>query len=163
MSTKINRLQSFPLLGQASMGALIGFLMALIVAGSLFDVGGRLQEMPSDLLSWNLHNLWHKPREKGFYLFSLLFSTAGAYFTTRRRWFTPYQVVWGFLAISIPVMTSLAQHVLQDNDCFYYLYSTTACSMLFIFIANRKSEDISIHSLPKYNSDIFNWKIYLIF
>jgi hypothetical protein len=163
MTANINRLYSFRLLAQACAGALAGTLIAMTLAACLLSVGGRPTEMPGDLLSWNLHNVWLKPREKGFYLFSLLFGTIGAYFAAARLWAMPSLVIWLFLAITIPFVSSVANHVLLNNDGFLSLYLMSGAVLFFVYLASSKSLEIVSNKTSPANTGIFNWKNYLFF
>lgn len=162
MIANVNRLYSFRFLAQACVGALIGALIALTLAAFLLQIGGRPSEMPGDLLSWNLHNVWPKPREKGFYLFSLFLGTLGAYLASARLWVMPSIVNWIFLSLSIPIVTFIAAHILMQNDNFSYLYATLGVALCFIYFASRKSVKISSDKNFLVNTGIFKWKNYLI-
>ena len=77
MSTKLLRL-----LAQACLGVVVGALLAVAIARIAFPVDGRPTTMPEGLLDWNLQNIWLKPREKGFYLLSLVLGGICSYFAT---------------------------------------------------------------------------------
>jgi hypothetical protein len=77
MSTKPLRL-----LAQACLGVVVGVLLAVAIARIAFPADGRPATMPEGLLAWNLQNVWLKPREKGFYLLSLVLGGICSYFAT---------------------------------------------------------------------------------
>ena len=97
--------ESLRLLGQAYFGAFIGVLIALAIARSLFPPGAPAQIIPEGLLPWNLHNVWFKPREKAFYLLSLVAGGLCGYLATYRilvgRSVTA--CLWLLVALSVPI------------------------------------------------------------
>ena len=72
------------LFAQACLGVVVGVFLAVAIARITFPADGRPATMPEGLLAWNLHNVWLKPREKGFYLLSLVLGLICSYFATYR-------------------------------------------------------------------------------
>ena len=64
---------------QGSVGAFIGVVIAIALARGLFPPDGGPASAPGGLLSWILGSVRLEPREKGFYLLSLLLGPAGAF------------------------------------------------------------------------------------
>jgi hypothetical protein len=99
MSTKC-----FRLFAQACLGVVVGVLLAVAIARIAFPADGRPATMPEGLLAWNLQNVWLKPREKGFYLLSLVLGGICSYFATYR--ILPGRVTgrcfWLTLIFSVP-------------------------------------------------------------
>jgi hypothetical protein len=75
---------SLRLLAQACLGVVVGVLLAVAIARIGFPADGRPTTMPEGLLAWNLQNIWLKPREKGFYLLSLVLGGTCSYLATSR-------------------------------------------------------------------------------
>jgi hypothetical protein len=96
--------KSLRLLAQACLGVVVGALLAVAIARIAFPADGRPTTMPEGLLAWNLHNVWLKPREKGFYLLSLILGGICSYFATYR--ILPGKVsgrcFWLTLVFSVP-------------------------------------------------------------
>ena len=97
-------IQSVRLFAQACLGVVAGALLAVAIARIAFPADGRPPTMPEGLLAWNLPNVWLKPREKGFYLLSLVFGGICSYFATYR--ILPGKVTgrcfWLTLIFSVP-------------------------------------------------------------
>ena len=74
--------KSLRLLAQACLGVVVGAFLAVAIARIAFPVDGRPTTMPEGLLDWNLQNIWLKPREKGFYLLSLVLGGICSYLAT---------------------------------------------------------------------------------
>ena len=94
----------FRLFAQACLGVVVGMLLAVAIARIAFPADGRPATMPEGLLAWNLQNVWLKPREKGFYLLSLVLGGICSYFATYR--ILPGKVTgrcfWLTLIFSVP-------------------------------------------------------------
>lgn len=161
MRNKIDPLCSFQLLGQACLGAFIGFLVAICMAGLTLPVGGHPQIMPEHLLSWNLHNVLFKPREKGFYLLSLLFGPIGAYVMTTRLWVLNSRFIWLFLLASIPLANFVAGHVLQQDNQLSLLFFMIIFTIALAFFASRNAEEY-ISTATASSNHHFSWAPYLI-
>ncbi len=160
IDTKIDYLYSFRLLGQACFGVLVGALIAMLVAGWTLKIGGRLTQIPDDLLAWNLHNIWPKPREKGFYVLTLIFGILGAYITTARLWRTPAIFVWSLLLLSLPLVNSLAGHIIQQGDYFLRLYTTISGVLFLLFFLSYFNKKIIPITKPSPYPN-FQWKMYI--
>jgi hypothetical protein len=72
------------LLVQGCAGALIATLIAAALARGLFPADGLPTSTPGGLLPWTLGGIRLEPREKGFYLLSLLLGPAGAFLASCR-------------------------------------------------------------------------------
>lgn len=162
MTKSIDSLYSFRLLGQACVGVLLGALFAMLLAGVLWPVGGKTTVIPDGLLPWTVDYIFFKPREKGFYLLSMLFGFIGAYLTTTRLWRLRLLYLYLGLIASIPISNFLAGRVLQENDSFLKLSLLLIILVLFSIFVHRKGRRMVPVSKPTV-SNLFQWKFYLIF
>jgi hypothetical protein len=100
-----NSSQLLRLFAQACLGVVVGVLLAAAIARLALPVGGRPTIIPEGLLTWSLQNFWQKPREKGFYLLSLVVGGTCSYFVTYKilpgRQTTRY--FWFALILSVPI------------------------------------------------------------
>ncbi len=97
-------IRSVRLFAQACLGVVAGALLAVAIARIAFPADGRPTAMPEGLLAWDLPGVWLKPREKGFYLLSLILGGICSYFATYR--ILPGKVAgwcfWLALVLSVP-------------------------------------------------------------
>lgn len=139
MKLSANPLDSFHLLGQACVGALTGALIAMFIVGLTLQVGGHPLVVPEHLLDWNLHNILFKPREKGFYLLSLILGPIGAYITSMNLWRVNERYIWLVLFVSVPVTTYLARHVIQLDNRKILLFLSIVFMLAFTVYYSRNS------------------------
>jgi hypothetical protein len=102
---------------QGSVGAFIGVVIAIALARGLFPPDGGPASAPGGLLSWILGSVRLEPREKGFYLLSLLLGPAGAFLGSCRyfRGATPTVAVVLLLTAAIPLGNAYARFSLQGD------------------------------------------------
>ena len=97
-------------------GAMLEVVLAMAAAHVLFPPDGRPSSAPAGLLSWNIQNIRFEPREKSFYLLSLLLGPTGAFLATRWaiRSTIPY---FGFVVLlAIPPFGNVyARSILQGD------------------------------------------------
>src|SRR5947209_4023405 len=107
--------ESLRLFAHACIGVVIGVLLALAVARLLLPPDGSLRS--EGILPSNLHRGFMKPREKGFYLLSLVFGAAFGYFATFRV--LPQRALsialWLVLFLSVPIGNQLIAATLAGN------------------------------------------------
>jgi hypothetical protein len=110
-------IQSFRLFAQACFGVVIGVLLAVAIARLLLPPDGPAQTIPEGMLSWNLHRVFLKPREKGFYLLSLVLGGAGAYFATYRiiTGRIIQLALWAVLLLSVPIGNHIISNTLLNS------------------------------------------------
>jgi hypothetical protein len=110
----------FRLFAQACLGVVVGALLGLAIARIAFPADGRPATVPDGLLAWTLPAVWLKPREKGFYLLSLMLGGMFGYFATYRilpgRAATR-NLLWA-LIISVPVVNLMIAHTLGGGSFF---------------------------------------------
>lgn len=110
--------QSLRLFGQACVGVAIGVLLALAFARLLLPPDGPAKTMPEGLLSWNLHNILLKPREKGFYLLALVLGGVCGYAASYRILSERAIAVaiWVSLLISVPLFNVVIGKTLSGQS-----------------------------------------------
>ena len=108
---------SMPMLLQACFGALIGVIAAMAIAHAVFPPDGPAASVPSGLLPEVLPSLRVEPREKGFYLLSLLLGPLAGFFATGRLLRSRgLLVALGFVLLAtIPLDTAVARRTLQGH------------------------------------------------
>ena len=108
---------SIPMLLQACFGALIGVIAAMIIAHAVFPPDGPAASLPSGLLPEVLPSLRVEPREKGFYLLSLLLGPLAGYLATGRLLKSRVLAVGLGLVLlaTIPLDTAFARRTLQGH------------------------------------------------
>jgi hypothetical protein len=96
----------FRLFAQACLGVVVGVLLALAIARLAFPADGRPSTVPDGLLSWGLPGVWLKPREKGFYLLSLVLGGTLSYFATCKvlHGKVMARYLWSTLILSVPIV-----------------------------------------------------------
>lgn len=110
-------LRSLRLLAQAAAGMVVGVFFALAATRLLFPPDSPATSMPAGMLSWNLHNIRFEPREKGFYLLSLVLGALGAFLATRRMMQGRAPFLWLCIALvlAVPLGNTLIRRTLQGN------------------------------------------------
>jgi hypothetical protein len=110
----------FRLFAQACLGVVVGVLLAVAIARIAFPADGRPATIPEGLLAWNLPNVWLKPREKGFYLLSLVLGGICSYFATYR--ILPGKITgrcfWLTLVFSVPFGNLVISRTLAGSSFF---------------------------------------------
>jgi hypothetical protein len=126
--------QSFRLFGQACFGVVIGVLVAVALARLLLPPDGAPQVMPEGLLPWNLHNIFLKPREKGFYLLALVLGGAFGYFETYRIVSEKIAsfAIWPALLVSIPLTNRIVGETLVGQSPAARIFANVAGPALII-------------------------------
>jgi len=162
MQVKVEPIVSIRLLLQACTGVLLGFFLALLVAKLCWPVGGRYGVMPESLLPWIAHNMLYKPREKGFFLLCILFSTAGGYLFTSKLYQLKSLFLLFFLICSMPLANFFAHNILQEDNSFSLLIVLLIPISLFFVYRLFKGHEIKPVSM---NTRVyrFSWKPYLSF
>jgi hypothetical protein len=109
--------QSVWLLAQACFGVWIGALLAIAIVSAVFPIDGPPSSTPLGLLSANLQAVRLEPREKGFYLFSLLLGSMGGFLATRRVVVSRgFRIALGLmLVLAVPLTNEIARASLQQN------------------------------------------------
>ena len=163
VAMKADCLFSFRLLAQACFGVMTGAFIALLVASVLLPIGGRPLVMPDEMLSWNLHNTWPKPREKGFYVLSIIFGTVGAYLTTSRIYKGKLFNLCLGLIISVPLINYFAQHLSTKNHHVKWLLLVSIMAIISLLLrASRNSKCFIPYAIPV-KAENFSWRTYLLF
>jgi hypothetical protein len=108
---------SIPMFLQACFGALIGVIAAMAIAHAVFPPDGPATSVPPGLLPEVLPKVRLEPREKGFYLLSLLLGPLGGILATGRLVRSRvFYVVLGFVLLAtIPLDTAFARRTLQGH------------------------------------------------
>ncbi|HLN38115.1 MAG TPA: hypothetical protein VK337_10060 [Xanthobacteraceae bacterium] len=108
----------FRLFAQACLGIVVGVLLGLAIARLAFPADGRPATVPDGLLAWTLPAVWLKPREKGFYLLSLVLGGMFGYFATYRILpgrLAARNLLWA-LIVSVPVVNLMIAHTLGGGS-----------------------------------------------
>lgn len=105
------------LLLQGCVGTLIGFMIAVALARSFFPADGQPLSPPDGLLPWTLEFIRSEPREKAFYLLSLVLGPGGAFLASYRtfRGDIRYSAIALLLVAAIPLGNAYAQFSLQGT------------------------------------------------
>jgi hypothetical protein len=161
---------SLRMLLQGCTGAWIGVVMAIALAHALLPPDGRPASTPAGLLSWTLENIRLEPREKGFYLLSLLFGPAGAFFATQRlfRGFSPYFAIAVFLAAALPLGNAYAQASLQGNlPAWFGLTVAALLAGMYLSLLKTQGADAKFENVvateSKSNRSLFTYILILAF
>ncbi len=152
---------SLRLLLQASLGVLIGVLCALMLAGILFPVGGRVHVMTDDILPWTLHDVLMKPREKGFYLSAIMLGSLGAYFATKKIMPVASKKLLLLLILMLPVVNFLAKGVLQHDKDFWWLSVVLGIALLSTYLQYKRGIQYNIATKVESKANYFSLKYYL--
>jgi|GEM_PF-2856902 len=111
-------MSSFRLFAQACLGVVVGVLLAVAIARIAFPADGRPTTIPDGLLTWTLPAVWLKPREKGFYLLSLVLGGMLGYFATYRILpgrAAARNLLWA-LIVSVPVVNLIIAYTLGGGS-----------------------------------------------
>ena len=105
------------LLLQGGVGTLIGLMIAVALARSFFPADGQPLSPPDGLLPWTLEFIRFEPREKAFYLLSLVLGSGGAFFASYRtfRGDIRYSAIAVLLVAAIPLGNAYAHFSLQGT------------------------------------------------
>lgn len=152
---------SLQLLGQACMGTLAGALISMLIASLLFDIGGKPNHCDYILSNFTTIVL-SEPREKAFYLLSLLFGFAGGYSASKHIWHIRSLLLFSCLAASIPAFFFLAREVLQHNKHYILLTFMMLIVVIPIHKANRETPSSNILSITA-SQYCFSWTPWFIF
>src|SRR5580704_2102351 len=109
---------SFRLFAQACLGIIVGALLGVAITRMAFPADGRPATVPDGLLAWTLPAVWLKPREKGFYLLSLVLGGMLGYFATCRILpgkVTARHLGWA-LVVSVPTVNLIIASTLGGGS-----------------------------------------------
>ena len=116
-SASLAEAESLRMFLQACFGALIGVIAAMAIAHAAFPPDGPATSVPPGILSEHLASFRVEPREKSFYLLSLVLGTLGGTLATagvlRSR--VACALLGALLAASIPLNTAFARRTLQGH------------------------------------------------
>ncbi len=141
-------IQSLRLFGQACLGVVIGVLLALALAEYLLPPDGPPKTIPDGLLPWYLDYLYLKPREKGFYLLSIILGGACGYGATFRI-LSGRAVVgatWAALLLSIPLVNQIIGQTLADHSARIFAFlagATLIIGGLFALLLYRQGRPLA--------------------
>jgi hypothetical protein len=159
MKLQQSPIQSFRLFGQACIGAYVGAVLALVLAQYCFAVGSK-GVIPDEVLPWIADNVLFKPREKAFYLFTLVLGFLGASFATKRVWSIHPLNIFVALVLGLPIFNLLAKLSLQTNQINSFLipFLTLAILVLSVFHFGASKWTLKSNSPLSFR---FPWKLYL--
>jgi len=109
-------------------------LLALALARLLLPPDGAPKTMPEGLLPWKLHHIFLKPREKGFYLLSLVLGGTCGYFATYRilSGRMTALVLCATLLLSIPIVNLVIGDTLPGHSAAIPVFTTLLSATLII-------------------------------
>lgn len=149
------------LLGQASIGAMFGALLALLIVK--LGINHHPVTPSQELLPWVMPNVLPKPREKAFYLLTLLLGFVFARVAVKRLWSVPLTLLLATLLLSVPFFNALADQVFTHNISYLYL-ALSAALLLSVWCAIKKTvlptTLLQNHLIPAASE--FSWKHYSI-
>ena len=110
--------ESFRLLAQACFGVIVGMLLAAAIARQALPPDGRPITVPEGLLT--LDNVWLKPRDRGFYLLSLILGGVCSYFATYKILAGRVTALcsWVALILLVPICNYTIGHALAGHSPF---------------------------------------------
>jgi hypothetical protein len=159
--------QNLRVFAQACLGVVIGALLAVAVARLAFVPDGPASTIPEGLLQWNLHNVWLKPREKGFYLLSLVLGGTCSYFATYRvlsgRTTTVY--LWLALILSVPFGDALIARTLAGGSVFVPAFAALIGGCAIFVLAYLRGQPLTVlarWSGEKIEKNSKHWPYFLI-
>jgi len=130
---------SFRLFAQACLGVVVGVLLALAIARLAFPADGRPATIPDGLLPWAVPVFLLKPREKGFYLLSLVLGGMLGYFATYRILLdkvTARHLLWTFI-VSVPVVNLIIAYTLGGGSFLVPGFAALGFGAAFVTLLYR--------------------------
>ena len=142
--------QSLRLLAQACLGVLVGALLALVIARLAFPPNARPIPPPDDLLPWITRLAWAKPREKGFYLLSLVLGGTCGYLATRK--ILPGRVtalwLWSALILAVPIGNLIIARTSADASSVIPALTAIVMGGALAALIHRRGEPLAVVTRP---------------
>ncbi len=145
------------LLAQACIGVLFGSLIALLIARLFIPLTGSVKN--SDILPWAMANVLDKPREKTFYLLTLMLGFFFASISVRQLWSLSLSLLLVFLLIAVPLVNLIAKTMLSSNRSWIFLLVNLLIMLLAWSVLRKKNPSMS---MPLNNNFHLHWKPFLI-
>jgi hypothetical protein len=142
--------QSLRLLAQACLGVLVGALLALAIVRLAFPPNARPVPLPDEFLPWITHIVWAKPREKGFYLLSLVLGGTCGYLATRK--ILPGRVtalwLWSTLILAVPIGNLIIARTFADASFVIPALTAIVIGGALAALIHRRGEPLAVVARP---------------
>jgi hypothetical protein len=142
--------QSFRLFAQACLGVLVGALLALAIIRLALPADGRPASVPDGMLAPVSRHILFKPREKGFYLLTLMLGGMCAYFATFK--ILPGKKTESFLflilILSVPIINQIASSTLAGASFLVPIFAALGAGGALLIAVHRYGRPLATTAIP---------------